>query len=201
MSFSVSIPLFIFTWSNERVKSVTLPDGELPKIQFSGSVKSFDITVSDYLKEHLDSIHRVYYQQLNARPIIGDAEIAIPYIVLCKEDNFKDGTEFTEVERITPGSLKYGWVFATEKLTELISNSTACLNMLPDVFNNLHIRLIHNQIVGNVNRMTLQKRYDGTGYAVQTGNKIKVKKGRQPNEMRVALHGIHFFGSQIAISE
>ena len=201
MSFSVTIPLFIFTWSDERVKYVTLPGGELPKIQYSGDAKSFHITVGDYLSESLASTHRVHYQQLDAVPVRGNTEIAIPYLVLCKEDNLKAGVELVDVERIFPDSLQYGWNDATQNLIELIGGSTACLNMLPDVFNNLHIRLIHNQIVGNVNRMTLQKRYDGTGYAVQTGNKIKVKKGRQPNEMRVALHGIHFFGSQIAISE
>ena len=201
MSFSVAIPLFIFTWSDERVKYMTLPGGELPKIQFSGGVKSFDITVSGYLKEDLDSIERVYYQQLDARPVLEDAEIAVPYIVLCKEDNFKDGTEFTDIDRISRDAMKYGWTNATEKLSELVSTSTACLNMLPNIFNNVHIRLIHNQTVGEVNRMSLRKRYSDKLYVVPTGNEFITKRGKNPSEMCVTIDGIYFFGTRLSTYE
>lgn len=213
MHCSLFVSAIIATWDAEAgaVKILlrkTAEKPEIPEVIFTSPGVSPSVFVDELIQRVVTDATRIHYANL---PLATEGDkhnmkVIAPFLVLCPSDVIRTGDfELVSLEESIANSatdkvlaevLKVGLI----KLRELIGTSTACLHMLPTFFSNVEIKRIHNAVLGGeVNRMTLRKRFEEFGHIAPTGDKFAVKKGRQPQEMMHMTDSLHVFGNMITV--
>lgn len=202
-----AIPV-ILTWTGDAVEVVSLDGRILPSAPMSADHIHPDHSLEHYLSEVISDMSRVYKQPLGlvTEPVTGQdhgVQVMVPYLVLCPTDALRDKVRLAPFDELLSQATGTGKVIlsdAEQQLQQLIKTTTACLHLVPRLFSNLYIKQIFETTLrGQVNRMTLRKRFENTGYIVATGQRIATGRGNRPQEMKVALEQLHDFGTAITV--
>lgn len=130
--------------------------------------------------------------------------VLIPFLVLVPRDVIREGQQrllrpLADAHEAASGVEIEILEAAKEKIRIMVGSTTASLNMMGSFFSTVDLRLIHQEALGGpVNRMSLRKRYNDTGYIVPTGSiVIEERRGHNPQEMTPTIDKIHSFGVMI----
>jgi hypothetical protein len=213
MSCALHLSAVIATWDDGEVK--ILVRDQVGPLQFPmKNIKDAKHKPEAYLDKLLITMttnqERIYYTHL---PVMteGDQEVGLqayaPYLVLCPQDVIRAKgyslVSMSSARSLTAGiSPLFEMLEAAEaSLINLVGTSTACLHMLPTFFTTVDIHRVHNTVLGGeVNRMTLRKRFVDTEIIQSTDVKVTVKAGRQPKEMFATINKLHIFGAMLSAS-
>lgn len=213
MSCSLHLSAVIATWDNGEVKILVNDQAgplQLPMKSIEDAKHKPEAYLDKMLKTLTTNQDRIYYTHL---PVIteGDDGAGLqayaPYLVLCPQDVIR-AKGFSLISLSNARSLATGidslfemLEAAEASLINLVGTSTACLHMLPTFFTTVDIHRVHNTVLGGeVNRMTLRKRFVDTEIIQSTDVKVTVKAGRQPKEMFATINKLHIFGAMLSVA-
>jgi hypothetical protein len=213
MSCSLHLSAVIATWDDGEVKILVKDQAgplQLPVKSIEDAKHKPEAYLDKLLKTLTINQDRIYYTHL---PVMtdGDQDVGLqayaPYLVLCPQDVIR-AKGYSLVSLNSAISLATGvdplfemLEAAQASLINLVGTSTACLHMLPTFFTTVDIHRVHNTVLGGeVNRMTLRKRFVDTEIIQSTDVKVTVKAGRQPKEMFATINKLHIFGAMLSVS-
>lgn len=214
MSCSLHLPAVIATWDDGEVK-ILVNDQNGPLRIPEKLIEDAQLKPEAYLDKLLQGLttnqSRIYYTHLpimTESPLPTELKAHAPYLVLCPQDVLR-APGYTLISLTSAIDKAVGLdplhdilEAALRTLTNLIGTSTACLNMLPTFFTTVDIHRVHNSVLGGeVNRMTLRKRFVDTNIIQSTDVKVAVKAGRQPKEMYATIDHLHVFGAMLSVAE
>lgn len=214
MSCSLHLPAVIATWDDGEVKILVKDQAGLLQLP-EKVIEDAKLKPEAYLDKLLQGLttnqSRIYYTHLpvmTEESIPAEIKAHAPYLVLCPQDVFR-APGYTLIsfnsaldKAVGLDPLHDMLLAAQQTLTNLIGTSTACLNMLPTFFTTVDIHRVHNTVLGGeVNRMTLRKRFVDTNIIQSTDVRVAVKAGRQPKEMYATIDHLHIFGAMLSVAE
>jgi len=214
MNCTLNVAAVIATWDEGEVKILVKDEVghlSLPELAIADAKRKPDAYLDKLLAKLTSNQSRIFHTNLplTTETCTSDSFIAYaPYLVLCPRDVIEaDGFHLVALSTAQSQAMGRDALYdmleaATSHLTNLIGTSTACLNMLPRFFTTVDIHRIHNAVLGGeVNRMTLRKRYVDTDFIASTDERVTVKAGRQPKEMYATINHVHIFGVMLSVSD
>ena len=214
MNCTLNVAAVIATWDEGEVKILVKDEAgplSLPELAIPDAKRKPDAYLDKLLAKLTSSQSRIYYTNLPLTTETGASDsfsAYAPYLVLCPRDVIEtDGFHLVALSTAQSQASGRDALYdmleaATSHLTNLIGTSTACLNMLPRFFTTVDIHRIHNAVLGGeVNRMTLRKRYVDTDFIASTDERVTVKAGRQPKEMYATINHVHIFGAMLSVAD
>lgn len=202
-----AIPV-ILTWTGDAVEVVVTEGHRLPSAPLTADHTHPQASLEHYLSGIVTDLSRLHIQPLGllTEPVSNQdyaLEVMAPYLVLCPTDMLSKSVMLAPLDQMldmASGNPEHILTDADRQLQQLVKSTTACLHLVPRLFSNLFIKQIFEYVLkGQVNRMTLRKRFENTGYIVATGQRIATGRGNRPQEMKVALDQLHDFGTAITV--